>query len=51
MSAVLMLATISSVVAQFVESSHNFNRTLTLALLIIASVGFGGYQANVIQLD
>ena len=44
-----MLLTVSSVVVQFVESYNNFNRNVTVALLIIASAGFGGYQANVIQ--
>ena len=49
MWAAFILVTVSSVVEQFVESYNHFIGDLTLALLIIASMGFGGYQANVIQ--
>ena len=43
-----MLATASSVVAQLVDSYYNISKNITIVLLIITSVGFGGYQANVI---
>ena len=38
---------ISSVVAQLVDSYNTISKTFTLVLLMIMSVGFGGYQANV----
>ena len=44
-----VLATVSSVVAQAVNSYQHFHSYISLALLIIASVGLGGYWANVIQ--
>ena len=42
-----MLATASSVIAQFIDNHYNY--AITVVLFIIASAGFGGYQANVIQ--
>ena len=44
-----VLATVSSVVAQMVNSYQHLHTSISLALLIIASVGLGGYWANVIQ--
>ena len=44
-----VLATVSSVVAQMVNSYQYFHISISLALLIIASAGLGGYWANVIQ--
>ena len=44
-----MLATVSSVVAQMVDSYYGINRYIVIVLSIIASIGLGGYQANVIQ--
>ena len=44
-----MLATVSSAVAQMVTSYQHFHTPISLVLLIIASVGLGGYWANVIQ--
>ena len=44
-----VLATVSSVMAQAVNSYQHFHSYISLALLIIASVGLGGYWANVIQ--
>ena len=42
----IMLATVSSVVASFVTFD---TKIITIALLTVASAGFGGHQANVIQ--
>ena len=44
-----ILATTSFVVAQLVDGYSNASKTVTLVLLILTSVGFGGCQANVIQ--
>ena len=44
-----VLAAVSSVVAQMVNSYQHFHTSISLALLIIASAGLGGYWANVIQ--
>ena len=44
-----VLATVSSVVAQMVNSYQHLHTSFSLALLTIASVGLGGYWANVIQ--
>ena len=44
-----VLATVSSVVAQMVNSYQHLHTSILLALLTIASVGLGGYWANVIQ--
>jgi peptide/histidine transporter 3/4 len=44
-----VLATVSSVVAQMVNSYQHFHTYISLALLIIASIGLGGFWANVIQ--
>ena len=47
-----MLATASSVIEQLIDNDNHYDdalKIITLVLLIIASVGFGGYQANVIQ--
>ena len=44
-----ILATTSFVVAQLVDGYSNASKIVTLVLLILTSVGFGGCQANVIQ--
>ena len=44
-----MLATVSSAVAQLVESYNPIHEKVALAMLILAAAGFGGYQANAIQ--
>ena len=44
-----ILAAASSVAAQMVDSYHSINTFILLVLLIIASVGLGGFWANVIQ--
>jgi peptide/histidine transporter 3/4 len=45
-----MLATVSSVVAQFVDQSHSkIIEDLTVVLLVITTIGFGGYAGNIIQ--
>ena len=44
-----ILATTSSVVAQLVGNYSNICNRVTLALLILTSIGFGGCQANIIQ--
>ena len=41
-----MLATVTSVVAQMVNSYQHLHTSISLALLIIASVGVGGYWAS-----
>ena len=46
-----MLATVSSVVAQLVESYTSVLEKVSLSLLILATAGLGGYVANVIQLE
>ena len=44
-----VLATVSSVVAQMVNSYQHIHMYALLVMLIIASAGLGGYMANVIQ--
>ncbi|MCG8625205.1 MAG: hypothetical protein MJE68_24805, partial [Proteobacteria bacterium] len=44
-----VLATVSSVVAQMVNSYQHIHMYVLLVMLIIASAGLGGYMANVIQ--
>ena len=44
-----MMATVSSAVAQMVKSHQHYHTSISLVLLIIASVGLGEYWANVIQ--
>ena len=44
-----MLATLSSVVAHLVESYSKANKYVTIAAGFVMAIGFGGYQANVIQ--
>ena len=44
-----VLATVSSVVAQMVNRYQHLHTSILFVLLIIASVGLGGYWANVIQ--
>ncbi len=43
-----MLATASSIVAQFVESYQNINKEIRLVLNIMVCIGCGGYQANAV---
>ena len=45
----IVLATASSVIVQFVDGYLNINATLLTVLLSLAAIGFGGYQANIIQ--
>ena len=44
-----ILATVSSVVAQSVESYAAINNKVMFAFLAVIIIGFGGYQANIIQ--
>ena len=44
-----MLATLSSVVAQLVVSYASINDKVTAALLVLLTIGFAGYQANIYQ--
>ena len=44
-----MLSTVSSAVTQIVDVHSNVDKYLTLSLNMVVSVGFGVYQANVIQ--
>ena len=44
-----MLATLSSVVAQLVDSYASINRKVTAAILVLQAIGFAGYQANIYQ--
>ena len=44
-----MLATLNSVVAKVAIRYHNVFRRISLAMTSIMAIGFGGYQANVIQ--
>ena len=41
---------ISSVVVQFVDNYNNANKYITPTMLIVASVGFGGYQVSLLVL-
>ena len=43
-----MLATISSVVAWFIDDYQYINKDISLAFDIMVCIGFGGYQANVV---
>ena len=45
-----MLATLSSVVAQLVDSyTSDINDKVTAAILVLQTIGFAGYQANIYQ--
>ena len=44
-----MLATLSSVVAQLVDSYASVNEKVTAAILVLQTIGFAGYQANIYQ--
>ena len=44
-----VLATVSSVVAQMVNSYQHIHSFILLVLLVITSIGLGGYWANMIQ--
>ena len=44
-----VLATASSVMVQFVDGYSNINAKLLTVLLSLTAIGFGGYQANIIQ--
>ena len=44
-----MLATLSSVVAQLVDSYYYINKTVSFVMFFIMATGFGGYQANIVQ--
>ena len=45
------LAVISSVIAQLVlaHEFNNIDKTVRLVLIVFMAIGFGGYQANIIQ--
>ena len=44
-----ILATINSVVAEFVSGHQGVHRDVSLMIMVILAIGFGEYQANVIQ--
>ena len=44
-----MLATINSAVASALENDHKIIKIITTATGLVMAIGFGGYQANVIQ--
>ena len=44
-----IIATASSVIVQLVDNYHNTEKYIVLVSLILASAGFGSYQANEIQ--
>ena len=44
-----MLATLNSVIEQFVPGHHNIFKLISETLTFILAIGFGGYQANIIQ--
>ncbi|MCG8621117.1 MAG: hypothetical protein MJE68_03810 [Proteobacteria bacterium] len=44
-----MLATLSSVVAQLVDNYASVNDKVTAAILVLQTIGFAGYQANIYQ--
>ena len=46
-----MLATLSSLVAQLVDSYNKINKTVSLVMFFIVAIGFGGIQANIIQFE
>ena len=45
-----ILATASSVVAQFVDAYNNISSYVNGVLMAIGAIGFGGFQANIIQI-
>ena len=45
----IILATASSVVAELVESYSNISKYISGALMVTGIIGFGGFQANIIQ--
>ena len=44
-----ILATASSVVVKLVESYENINNYVNGALMVVGTIGLGGFQANIIQ--
>ena len=44
-----MLATVSSVVFLLVNDDNKIFQNMSVAIFIIVAIGFGGYQANIIQ--
>ena len=44
-----ILATASSVVAQLVDMYNHISKYVTGVLMLIGAIGFGGFQANIIQ--
>ena len=44
-----MLATVSSVVSQLVNDDNKVFQKISVAMFFIVAIGFGGYQANIIQ--
>ncbi len=44
-----VLATLSSVVAQLVDSYESINKKVTEAILILQAIGLAGYQTNIFQ--
>ncbi len=44
-----MLATASSIIAQLVENYNKINHIISFVVVLAIAIGFGGYQANIIQ--
>ena len=44
-----MLATLSSLIAQLVDSYASINGKVTAAILVLQTIGFAGYQVNIYQ--
>ena len=44
-----MLATVSSVVSLLVNDDNKIFQKISVAMFVIVAIGFGGYQANIIQ--
>jgi peptide/histidine transporter 3/4 len=44
-----MLATGCSVVAQLVDNDNKIFQEISVVMFVIVAIGFGGYQANIIQ--
>ena len=44
-----MLATVSSVVSLLVNDDNKIFQNMSVAMFVIVAIGFGGYQANIIQ--
>ena len=49
MWAASILATVSSVVSLLVDDENKIFQKISVAIFVIVAIGFGGYQANIIQ--